>query len=379
MRKLIIILPFAFFSCGQQSKTIPATSTEINPEDSGQQKTFPAAWSTNNSPAGDPSFVVAYDTISAYGPHSITRNVLQDKNGNIWLATWEGIIQYDGKLFINFTLKEGLNRYHVFSIMEDRAGNIWFGMIGGGVYKYDGTSFTLFTTNDGLAGNKIMCMLQDRAGNIWFGTYGDGVSRFSGNTFTNFTQQGGLGDNFVSAIAEDRTGKLWFGTNGGVSCYDVSVQAGSHMPGVKSFTAFTISKDLSFHNVRCITEDKAGNIWIGSQEGLSRYDRSASLRAGGKSVTNIAQNFATFIFEDRAGNLWLSGGEENSNEMILARYDGKSITKIKKSLQVFGITEDRDGYIWFGTAQGVCRYDPSASLREGGKSFTDFSEKVSMK
>src|SRR6266446_3852223 len=191
MRKLIIILTFVFFSCAHEPKTIPAAPTEIN------------------APR-DPSFVVARDTISTHGPHSITRNLLLDKNGNLWFASWEGVIRYDGKLFTNVTLKAGLRHFHVFSLLEDKTGNLWFGTIGGGVYRYDPSaesisqkaglttrskSWTLFTTTDGLASNVVMCMLEDKAGNMWFGT-NSGVSRYDGKAFTNFTMKDSLSGNF---------------------------------------------------------------------------------------------------------------------------------------------------------------------------------------
>ena len=81
---------------------------------------------------GDPNFVVAPDIVSTQGPSNITRNILQDRNGNYWFASWEGIVRYDGKLFTYVTLKEGLRRFHVFSVLEDQTGNLWFGMIRGG-------------------------------------------------------------------------------------------------------------------------------------------------------------------------------------------------------------------------------------------------------
>ncbi len=89
------------------------------------------------SPDVDPYFVAPHATISPYGPQSITRNMLQDKVGNMWFASWEGIIRYDGESFRNFTILAGLRKYHMFSVMEDKAGNIWFGREGG-VYRYDG-------------------------------------------------------------------------------------------------------------------------------------------------------------------------------------------------------------------------------------------------
>src|SRR4051812_16157740 len=115
----------------------------------------------------DPYFIEGTDTFSTHGPKSITRNLLQDRNGNFWLASWQGIIKYDGKQFTNVTLKEGLIHFHVFYAFEDKAGNLWFSTVRGGLYRYDGKTFRLFTTKDGLADNSVSCMMEDKAGNLW--------------------------------------------------------------------------------------------------------------------------------------------------------------------------------------------------------------------
>lgn len=295
-------------------------------------------------PVQDPYFAKPQDTISTHGPRSITRNILQDKNGNYWLASWEGIVQYDGRQFTNITLKKGLRQFHVFSVLEDKAGHLWFGTIGAGAYYYDGQSFTNFTMKNGLAGDAIDCIMEDNKGNIWLGT-DKGANCYNGTTFTNLTTQQGLNGNSVHTIMQDKTGKIWFGTDGGVSCYDG-----------KSFTVFKNEKGQAFNNVRSIIEDKKGNIWIGSQDGLSRYD--------GAFLTTVSTSFTGYIFEDKTGNLWLSQGKANSSDMTLTKYNGKSLHTIRDEEQVFGVMEDKAGNIWFGTVNGAYRYD--------GRSFTNF-------
>jgi len=170
-----VFLLFVFnISCNGQNNSDPPKNNISQPE--------------NKLPDYDPYFIETKTITSSYGPSSITRNMIQDRDGNIWLATWEGILRYDGETFTNFTNKEGLRRFHVFTALEDRSGNIWFGTIGAGVYRYDGKTFTNFTTKEGLAGDRIGCIMQDRAGNIWIGTDG-GVSIYNGDSFRNFTTE----------------------------------------------------------------------------------------------------------------------------------------------------------------------------------------------
>ncbi len=104
------------------------------------------------------------EVITSHGPNRITRNITQDRNGNIWIAAFDGIFRYDGKSFTNITSKVSSARF--FSVLEDRKGNLWFGSIGSGVYYYDGKSFQNFTTKDRLIGNAVFAMLQDKTGNI---------------------------------------------------------------------------------------------------------------------------------------------------------------------------------------------------------------------
>lgn len=306
----------------------------------------------------DPYFVESKDTVSYYGPKCIVRNLLLDQSGNFWLATWQGIIKYDGKVFTNYTLKENLIHFHVLSCYEDKKGNLWFGTVRGGLYKYDGKSFKLFTKRDGLAENSVGCFAEDKEGNIWFGT-DNGVSRYDGKTFTNFTVSDGLSDNDVGAIIQDRSGKFWFGTAKGITCYDG-----------KSFTKFNDNEGLPFKRVASLFEDKKGNIWIGSGakgekgKGLCRYD--------GKLLTeSIAPGFVMYMFEDMKGNLWFAHnrGEANIN-FSLYNYDGKSVNKIMEkndpgNPSIWGILEDKKGNIWFGSHKGVCCYN--------GKTFEYFT------
>jgi ligand-binding sensor domain-containing protein len=300
--------------------------------------------------------------ITSHGPKWITRNIIQDRKGNIWIAAFDGIFRYDGKSFTNITSKVSSARF--FSVLEDSKGNLWFGSIGSGVYCYDGISFTNFTTGDGLPDNRVSCIYEDKAGNIWFGTE-NGVGRYDGKSFRNFTTKDGLSNNDVNSVIEDKTGKCWFATRGDTFVYDG-----------KTFTVFT-HDGKPFKNVRSIIEDKKGNTWLGGPDGLWRYD--------GRTFTNFTQKSVSDIIEDKKGNIWTSSesadspawvGSETGNiqPWALTRYDGKSLSNKKPTVaeiankgMIFGILADDQENIWFGAFDGVHRYD--------GKTITDFKGK----
>jgi ligand-binding sensor domain-containing protein len=301
------------------------------------------------------------EIITSHGPNTSVRTIKQDRKGNIWLASNEGIIRYDGKSFTNITCKLSSDRF--FSLLEDRKGNFWFATYGSGVYYYDGKFFLHFTTKQGLANNQVSTIYEDKTGTIWFGANG-GVSRYDGKSFQNFTTTGGLSNSDVTSIMEDKRGKLWFGTRGYTYVYDG-----------KTFTVFTNKDGKPFTDVWSIIEDRKGNIWLGGTDGLWRYD--------GRTCSNFKENSVRYLYEDKKGNIWTSGASDNGNGFELSRYEEKYLSDKKPTVTeinpeysdykgiIWVISEVNDGSIWFGAVDGVYRYD--------GNTITDFKSKGGQK
>jgi len=309
-------------------------------------------------------------TIISRGPSSIARTIKQDRKGNIWIASWEGVFRYDGKSFVNITKDVSSARF--FSVLEDRKGNFWFASVGSGVYYYDGNTFENFTSKDGLSSDRVTNIYEDKNGIIWFGTEG-GASRYDGKSFQNYRMNGTLSEDFknddndVNSIIEDKSGKFWFGTRGNACVYDG-----------KKFVVVT-HNGKPFTNVRTIIEDRKGNIWLGGKDGLWRYD--------GTTFSNFTTNFVGYIYEDKKENVWISSVSANHQGWALSRYDKESLYRsifingwvIKPAAKeiksnermIFGILEANDESIWFGTLNGVSHYN--------GKTFTNFNSEGTTK
>lgn len=297
--------------------------------------------------------------VSRYDGHSFTTypfaggviwSILEDRAGNIWLGSEDGVSKYDGSSFTQYSTVQGLANDFVRDILEDKSGVFWFAT-GGGVSKYDAGTFTNYDISQGLANNTVWSVIEDRKGNLWFGTEG-GASRFDGKTFTNYTTQQGLIHNLVREIHEDEKGNLWFCTAGGISKYDG-----------KSFVNYTQEQGLADNNVWAVFEDRDGKLWFGTDGGLSRYDGNSFVNF--TTSNGLASNFVKSIVEDKAGNLWIStqsGG--------VSRFDGEAFRNYRTAqglvnANVRGIAKDRDGNFWFSTMSGVSKYD--------GKTFTNYT------
>ncbi len=161
----------------------------------------------------------------------------RDKAGKLWFGTESrGVCCYDGKTF-TWLREKGLDKAAVRAIYEDKNGTLWFGNNGVGVFRYDGKTLTNFTEERGL-GNpdflknpempdkaetlaRIWTITEDKTGNLWFGTVNAGAWKYDGKSLTNYTVKQGLKSNAVYDIYKDNTGNLWFATYaGGVCRYD---------------------------------------------------------------------------------------------------------------------------------------------------------------
>lgn len=282
-------------------------------------------------------------------PMSMVRNIRQAKNGNILIASYIGVYLYDGTSFTNMT--STIEWPTFWDVLEDRKGNIWLASQDSGVYLQPAgqTGFQLFKAPDGTSIGSALYIYEDRAGNIWFG-----ASRYDGSTFRTFTTKDGFPTNNIRLLLEDKTGKLWFGGQGeNMFVYDARLQ-GEFGQG-KTFTVLKNKAGKTFNGVWSMIEDKKGNIWFG-QDGLWRYD--------GKTFTKVSQTGAYAIIEDKKGNIWTSLGSS------LFCYDEQSLFNINPTVKeirvagensvLLGILAANDGSIWVGArgpASTVYRYD----------------------
>ncbi len=185
--------------------------------------------------------------------YQLILDILEDKSGNIWFSSWNGggVWQYDGKSFKNYlpsadyylrnednrsidkinapmeptifnnSSQDSISDDMIFSITEDKAGNLWFATRNHGACRYDGKSFISYKEDEGFVSRGVYSILEDQKGNIWLTTEQDGVWCYDGKSFKNFTTNNGLVNDSVFSILEDKNGNLWFGTRGfGLSRYD---------------------------------------------------------------------------------------------------------------------------------------------------------------
>lgn len=281
----------------------------------------------------------------------------EDRNGNLWFGTYgEGVSCYDGNCFLNYCKDQGLIDNQVFSIDVAQNGDIWFGTHFG-VSRFDGWKFYNFTTDQGLKKDFTTRVFEDSKQNIWIGSRDGGVACYSRNgdtseTMTVYTKEQGLSENTILSVYEDKEGNMWFGSQGGgISCFNG-----------KSFLNYTTEEGLCDNNVFSVFQDSKNRMWFGTYKGVSCFDGNNFINYTTKQ--GLCCNEVMTISEDLYGHLWFGtmNGVSCFDGFGFIRFttrEGMSENTVRISLT------DSYGNIWFGTHSGVCRYKAESFINIG--------------
>jgi ligand-binding sensor domain-containing protein/signal transduction histidine kinase len=238
----------------------------------------------------------------------------------------------------------------VYATVEDRAGFLWFGTWGGGLNRFDRKTgrFKAYRHDPAnpasLSHDYVRSLLLDHNGDVWVGTE-DGLNRLDMRTgrFTVFRSDDPLDSRVYRVLAEDADGSIWMGT------YDQGLQRLDVRTGkiVAYKHNLMVFSSLSNNRVNALWVDHAGTLWVGTQDGLNRFDRSTGEFTIFNERDGLPNNAVEGILEDAAGNLWLSTGNG------LSRFDPRART-VKNYFSDDGLPSDEfnDSSVYFRSARG---------------------------
>jgi ligand-binding sensor domain-containing protein len=214
------------------------------------------------------------------------------------------------------------------------------------------TGRTIGTTTAQFDG-KASVIFQDKQNNFWFGGNEKGVYKYDGTHWMLFSKKEGLCSHVVLGIQEDKFGNLYFDTSEGVSKFDG-----------QTFTTLEITKQDSSKNKWQLNSD---DLWF-----RMGWDKKGPYRYDGQSLyylefpkPSLVDDFyakypnATFspygiysMYKDRQGHVWFG-----TSSLGACRFDGKSIqwfyeehlteTPSGGSFGIRAMLEDKNGHFWF--------------------------------
>lgn len=213
--------------------------------------------------------------------HNQITNLIQDRNGNLWIATFGGINRIRSselekpkpvfERFLKDSSSYSLTDNAVMVMAEAPNGHLWIGTQNG-LNEFDGKKFIVYKTNPGqpesISNNTILALYFDSKDNLWIGTHGGGVNLYKDGKFKAYTQKDGLPNNVVYGIEEDSSGQLWLSTNQGICRFN------PNKTGREAFRNYDVRDGLpsnEFNQWSCY-RSKKGHIFFGGINGMVRFD-----------------------------------------------------------------------------------------------------------
>jgi ligand-binding sensor domain-containing protein len=240
-----------------------------------------------------------------------------DSRGDWWINTSEGVYRYanvpraedlNGKQPTEiYNESKGLLSDNNVRVFEDSRGDMWFApwvtSKNYGLSRWQRSTGKIqnFTTADGLPEKPVAsAFAEDATGNLWFGftTSGTGVARFRDGRFTIINDQNILKAG-ITDIYRDRSNRLWIATNS-----EGLFRTDAPEADEPTFRRYRISDGLASDNVRCITEDLYGNIYVGTVRGVNRLSPETGRVKYYGTGDGLASDFINMAYRDRQGAIW---------------------------------------------------------------------------
>ena len=269
--------------------------------------------------------------------------LLRDRNGGLWIGTADrGLLHVHQGRTDMFAKSDGLSGDYIYGLIEDREGNIWVSTVNG-LDRFRDLAVPAISVKQGLSDDRVWSVLAARDGSIWIGTP-DGLNKWNNGQITIYRKRNsGLPGDKVESLYQDDRGRIWVSSDGGIAYFENG--------------RFNPVSGVSGRYVHSIAGDNEGNLWIGHQ------DQGLYHLFGGNVVERIPwvmlgrKDFVHSLSSDPVqGGLWLgffqSGLAYFKDGQVRASY---SMANGLGDGSVNGLQLDRDGTLWAATESGLSR------------------------
>ena len=343
--------------------------------------------------------------------NSNVRCLFQDSFKNVWAGMWGGginFLSHESSYFNVYSYSpiqhsgSSLNNKTASSVCVARDGKLWIGTDGGGINVFDkGKRVAVYKEETGdLTDNSIQAALCDSEGNLWFGSFMGGVDFYdvkkksfhqifpkdktgedvralyedaeyvwigtSNGIYKVRLHDKGIADhytvenNLVRCISKDNLNRLWIGTfGGGLGVFD------EHFQCVKLFNVTSL---FPSNTINTVYMDSQNRMWIGTGEGLVCFPSSQSWDYKVyRSEEGLSNVHIRAITEDNHGNIWVSTNKGIScllkDKEVFYNYDHWDNVPMGNFMSG-SVAEAKDGTLYFGSINGLCRFNPDQVLEK---------------
>lgn len=309
------------------------------------------------------SLIIKNISLNAGLSQSSVLCILQDKKGFLWFGTRDGLNKYDGRKFTKFNYDSqdtsSISHSFIKTIFEDQSGSIWVGTANG-INKYvpESNSFKKFFFNKNKSKTEVWSIAQVGKNHLWVGT-NTGVKQI--NTNDGIVSDLKINEKLFSsptrALLVSKNKIIWIKTTKNVGYYNIE----SKLVKYFKYPEINLSEPFS-SNPSDLYEDKNGNVWLGSKDGLSIFNKNLGIFELFKiNRTTEIKDAVRKIIEDYTGKLWvgtynglfvLNKEKTQFSHLIHDENEPNSISQNS----IYSIIEDSRKDIWIGTYAGGINY-----------------------
>jgi signal transduction histidine kinase/ligand-binding sensor domain-containing protein len=315
-------------------------------------------------------------------PDTISDNavvsVYQDRGDLLWVGTENGglnLLNFRQEQFGSYRHRpsdpNSLSTGKVTAIYKEPSDILWIGLFPRGLDRLDRRTGLVSHYHPGPEndralgkGSDLNSIYKDERGYVWLGGWNSGLDGFEEHSgqFKHYQHDPSNPDSLISnnvlSIHGDRNGQIWVGQEGGIGRFDPATD------GFANYRPLPDNPASLANNIGAIYQDRSGVLWLGSWGGaLSRFDDTTKIFVNytpdPREPHRLNGGGINSILEDRTGTLWVGGWDG------LYRHNGQNATFTRytesqglPSSAIQGILEDKLGRLWVSTKKGISRFDP---------------------
>ena len=283
------------------------------------------------------NFRLVKDDSGAYTIASVL-GLEADKDGSLWLRMQDlTVLRYRNGVFEN-PLSKPEPYSNISAMSRANQGELLVAKMEEGAFSFRGGEFQMLAAATDLPRSPVTALAQTPDGDIWMGTRDAGVFRLNGGKTTSIRK--GLPDLKVNCLLADGDRDLWIGTDNGIVRWNGN-----------QLTAAGVPASLNHFQALSMVRDRDANIWVGTDSrGLLRF--SSQGVASLDESNGVSREAVTALFEDREGNLWIgsASGLERLRDSTFVTYSSPEGLPTDGSNPVFVDSANR---IWFPPVDGA--------------------------
>src|ERR1017187_2926030 len=295
---------------------------------------------------------------------STVRALREDRSGALWIGSiGDGLLRYSDGRFTHVTAPDNPPSSTVLAIFEDNEQNIWAGMQTG-LLRLSRAAMSTFPLPD-TANADFGTVYPDPDGSLWvasthlyrinakrdhselvpapapwIGTEGDGVFRSEKGRQVQYTKRTGLVNDFVRAFLESRDGSVWIGTDEGLTRWHDG-----------TLTNYLEPQGLAYFSIRTLAEDRTGDVWIGTERGVSHWHNGAFVQDAVTARLRLEKIWA--IHEDGDGGLWLGTRGAGLFRWRAGKLSELGTAEGLPTTSIYQILEDARGTLWMSGPNAI--------------------------